>query len=126
MPTTLGPLNRIIIYAGDAMKCAQFFKDHFGLAPLGEWSAEWAELDAGGCRLAFHQAYNDQGFITTPTGSPNNPHKIGFQVPDVAAARQKLLAAGVSMSEIDVYEDGALMFCDGTDPEGHRFQLCNR
>jgi predicted enzyme related to lactoylglutathione lyase len=120
-------LNRVIIYSGDALKCAAFFRDNFGLKPLGEWSSEWAELDGGACRLAFHQAYNESGTVTKPTGSPLNPHKIGFVVPDVAAARQKLLAAGVPMGKlVEIKEYGNLIFCDGTDPEGHVFQLCNR
>ena len=120
-------LNRVIIFSGDALKCAAFFRDHFGLKPLGEWSAEWAELDGGACRLAFHQAHGESGNMTTPTGSPQNPHKIVFKVPDVAAARQELVAAGVAMGDLVVIKEyGNLIFCDGTDPEGHVFQLCNR
>lgn len=125
--TALGSLSRIIIYAGDALRCARFFEEHFGLTPIGELSPEWAELDAGACRLAFHQAYGQSGPITSPTGSPSNPHKIVFTVPDVATARQQLIEAGVAVGEIHQFEDqGNLIFCQGTDPEGHVFQLCNR
>lgn len=125
--TPLGSLNRIIIYAGDAVRCARFFEEHFGFAPVGEFSPEWAELDAGGCRLAFHQAYGPSGPITSATGSPMNPHKIVFTVPDVAKARQRLVDGGVEMGEIQRFEDQEnLILCQGTDPEGHVFQLCNR
>jgi predicted enzyme related to lactoylglutathione lyase len=123
----LGSLSRIIIYAGDAVRCARFFEEHFGLTPVGEFSPEWAELDAGACRLAFHQAYGESGPITSATGSPSNPHKIVFTVPDVAEARQRLVDGGVAMGEIHHFEDqGNLIICQGTDPEGHVFQLCNR
>jgi len=125
--TSIGSLNRIIIYAGDVFACAEFFKTHFRLSPLGEWSSEWAELDGGGCRLAFHQAYGEEGPVTLPTGSPSDPHKIVFTVPDVAAARQSLVESGVEMGELLEFEEqGNLILCQGTDPEGHVFQLCNR
>lgn len=123
----IGSLNRIIIYAGDAIKCAEFFRNHFGLPPVGEWSSDWAELDGGGCRLAFHQAYGEEGPLASPTGSPSDPHKIVFTVPDVAAARQALVESGVEVGEILQFEEqGMLILCQGVDPEGHVFQLCNR
>lgn len=123
----LGSLNRIIIYSGDAIRCAAFFREHFGLPPIGEWSSEWAELDGGQCRLAFHQAYGPDGPITTATGSAWNPHKIVFTVSDVKAARERLLSGGVTVSELQVYEDaGNLILFQGTDPEGHVFQVCNK
>lgn len=126
--TSIGSLNRIIIYCGDTIRCAEFFRTHFGFPAAGEWSADWAELDAGACRLAFHQAYGEDGRpITSPTGDPSNPHKLVFTVLDVEAARQALLDSGVEIDEICRYEEqGPLIFCQGTDPEGHVFQLCNR
>jgi len=122
----LGSLNSIIIYAGDAIKCASFYRDHFGFPAIGEWSSDWAQLDAGSCRLAFHQSYGAKGPLTEPTGSPLNPHKVVFTVPDVAAARQRLVDAGIPMSELDEYEDAGVILCQGADPEGHVFQLCNK
>ena len=120
-------LNRIILYVGDTLRCAEFYRDMFNLSPAGEWTSEWAELDGGGCRLAFHQAYDENGPITRPTGSPRNPHKLVFTVDDVAATRERLFAKGVQLDEIHYLpEHDNLVICDGSDPEGHRFQLCNR
>ena len=97
------------------------------MTQAGEWSAEWAELEGDGCRLAFHQAYGPEGEIKTPTGSMNHPHKIVFTVDDVHKTRDDLIAKGVDMDEIHEFpEIGNLILCDGSDPEGHRFQICNR
>lgn len=127
MQKPIGSLNRIIIYSGDAIRCATFFRDHFGLAAMGDWSSDWAELDGGGCRLAFHQAYGPDGPMTEPTGSEGNPHKIVFTVTDVYVARERLISSGVSVGEIQTFEDaGNLIAFQGTDPEGHVFQICNR
>jgi predicted enzyme related to lactoylglutathione lyase len=123
----IGSLNRIIIYSGDAIRCATFCRDYFGLPPIGKWSSEWAELDGGRCRLAFHQAYGPDGPITAPTGSVWNPHKIAFTVSDVNAARERLVSGGISLGEIQAYEDADnLIAFQGTDPEGHVFQVCNK
>ena len=119
-------LNRIIIFAGDTLLCATFFRDFLGMSPMGEWSSEWAELDGGGCHLAFHQAYGPSGRITKPTGSAKNPHKIVFMVDDVEAIRQELIEKGVEMGEVlHIPKQGNLILCDGADPEGHRFQICS-
>ncbi len=127
MHSPIGSLNRIIIYAGNAIRCATFFRDHFGFTPLGQWDADWAELDAGGCRLAFHQAYGSKGPVRKPTGSPGNPHKIVIVVPDVEAARQRLMDQGVEVGPIQSFPElDGLVFCQGLDPEGHVYQLANR
>lgn len=126
-PPPIGSLNRIIIYSGDAIRCASFFKEHFGLPPIGEWSSDWAELDGGRCRLAFHQAYGPNGPIKEATGSEWNPHKIVFTVSDVQAAHERLVSSGIVVSEIQKYDDADnLIAFQGTDPEGHVFQICNK
>ncbi|MDA0336638.1 MAG: hypothetical protein O2782_15860 [bacterium] len=82
----------------------------------------WAELDAGsGTRIAFHQAFSAEGPDHSPTGSPDNPHKLVFAVPSVKRARQELIEAGVTMYEIA--GEGEVVYCDGEDVESHRFQL---
>ena len=120
------PLNRVIIFVGDVQKCARFYSDIFGFKPLASdhASTDWIELDTGGCRLAFHKARGPDGPIDSPTGSPMNPHKICFFAEDVEAARAAVVAHGAVMG--DVRKFGSLVLCDGQDPEGHVFQLCNR
>jgi catechol 2,3-dioxygenase-like lactoylglutathione lyase family enzyme len=122
----LAPLNRIIIFVGDVQKCAGFFRDAFGftVVPSVSPASEWIELETGGCRLAFHQAHGPNGPIQSPTGGPMNPHKIVFYTEDVATAREELMAKGAPMGDVVTF--GAVTVCDGQDPEGHVFQICNR
>lgn len=117
----LASLHRVIIFVGDVQKCAGFYRDVFELAMIpSDDPGGWQELDGGGCRLAFHKARGTEG----PTGGPGNPHKIVFHCEDVAATRAELERRGVRMGKIITFGD--LIFCDGADPEGHRFQISNR
>ena len=41
--------------------------------------------------------------------------------------RQVLIKKGVQMDALQRFPDfGDLILCDGSDPEGRRFQICNR
>ena len=122
----LMPLHRVIIFVGDVQKCAEFYGNAFGFktVPSDLPIAEWAELDTGGCRLAFHQAHGPNGPIKSSTGSQMNPHKIVFHAQDVDAARADLVSKGANMGQIKRF--GPLVMCDGQDPEGHVFQISNR
>ncbi len=117
-------LNRVVIYVSDPIKCATFYRNHFGLKAIGEWQATWAELNGGSCNLLFHQAYDENGPVKSPTGSFENPHKIVFKVSDVGFTREKLINAGVKLGEVKDF-DGWMM-CTGTDLEGHSFQISNQ
>jgi catechol 2,3-dioxygenase-like lactoylglutathione lyase family enzyme len=122
-------LSRVIIFVRDTRTSAAFYRDHFGMLTVGEWSEEWAELESatGGCRLAFHRARRDGKPIEHSTGSPEHPHKIVFSVPDIEAARAALVERGVKMDKVcRVTAVPGFEFCDGTDPEGHRFQISTR
>lgn len=121
------PLNRVIIFVGDVQKCARFYRDVFGFGdvPSGEpGSAEWVELETGGCRLAFHKARGSAGPIDGPTGGAGNPHKIVFYATDVAATRAELQSRGAEMGKVHTF--GNVVMCDGRDPEGHVFRISNR
>ncbi len=122
----LASMNRVIVFVGDVEKCAEFYRDTFDLSPIESTHApkQWLELDAGGCRLAFHKAHGSDGPVDGPTGGPQNPHKIVFQADDVAATREVLIERGAAMDAVQSFGD--LVMCDGADPEGHRFQIANR
>jgi predicted enzyme related to lactoylglutathione lyase len=122
----LMPLNRVIIFVADVQRCARFYTDVFGFAPLpSDHSAtDWMELETGGCRLAFHKAHGADGPIDSPTGRSSNPHKVCFYCEDVEAARAAVVARGAHMGSVRTF--GSLSLCDGQDPEGHVFQLSNR
>ena len=115
----IATMKRVIVFVADVEKCADFYRAMFDLSPIESDLAadEWAELDAGGCRLAFHKAHG-------PTGSPAAPHKIVFYAEDVGAVQQELVRRGAPMDAVQTFGD--LLLCDGTDPEGHRFQISNR
>ncbi|MDA0708918.1 MAG: VOC family protein [bacterium] len=118
-------LNRIIIFVADVEKVSEFYETRFDLPVIESTrgSKEWRELDAGGIRLAFHQAYGPQGPVLEATGSEYNPHKIVFYVENIRESRETLISKGVDMGEIQNF--GNRQYCDGSDPEGHRFQICN-
>ena len=122
----LTPLNRIIMFVGNVEKCGEFYERVFGFNRIDETYTEneWLELQAGPCKLAFHKAHGATGPIDAPTGSELNPHKIGFYSQNVAETREELMRAGVKMGE--THRFGELEFCDGFDPENHRFQISNR
>jgi predicted enzyme related to lactoylglutathione lyase len=120
------PLARVIVFVADVQRVAAFYRERFGLItlPSDHPPAEWQELAAGPCRIAFHRAYGPDGPRAQPTGSAGDPHKLVFFAEDVPALRAQLVAQGVAMDEVGRYGD--LVLCDGTDPEGHRFQISNR
>jgi predicted enzyme related to lactoylglutathione lyase len=53
-----------------------------------------------------------------------NPHKIVFYSADVEAEKDRVESTGAKMGPVRKF--GELVLCDGEDPEGHVFQLCNR
>jgi catechol 2,3-dioxygenase-like lactoylglutathione lyase family enzyme len=118
----LAAINRVIIFVGDVEQSGEFYRNAFGLDMIENTHQPevWLELDAGGCRLALHKAYGSDG----PTGAPQNPHKIVFYAEDVPATREVLVERGASMDDVQSFGD--LVLCDGSDPEGHQFQLSNR
>ena len=109
-------MKRVIVFVADVEKCADYYRAMFDLSPIENDLAadEWA------CRLAFHKAHGVYG----PTGSSADPHKIVFYAEDVGAVQQELVRRGAPMEEVKTFGD--VLLCDGTDPEGHCFQISNR
>lgn len=117
-------LDKVIVFVSNVEACADWYARHLGLQRVEATyqAGMWAEIDVGqGTTIAFHQAFGEGGPVTTPTGSPANPHKLVFAVNGVGAARQRLLDEGVTM--FDIATEGDTARCDGLDVEGHRFQL---
>jgi hypothetical protein len=110
-------LSRIIIFTAEVERLARFYKAAFELAEIGVANSEWAELDAGGCNLAFHKI----------DGEPNVNEgwiKPVFGTTDVSAERLRLAALGIEMSEVVTF--GEIQLCDGRDPDGNWFQISSR
>ena len=125
----MSTLGRIIVFVADVERCGEFYARVFGMTrnEASYTPGEWLELsgDGGGATLAFHKAHGPDGPINAPNGSEQNPHKLVFVVEDVDAERARLIDLGVEMGDVCRPFDG-LAFCDGADPEGHRFQISSR
>ena len=111
-------LARVIIFTNDVVGLVDFYVTHFGLTVFGEIDPEWTELNAGGCRIAFHKAGKGR-FVKGDNGV-----KLVFHSNDVAGEKARLEGLGVKMSKI--MEFGEIQMCDGSDPNGHRFQVSSR
>jgi catechol 2,3-dioxygenase-like lactoylglutathione lyase family enzyme len=118
-------LGQVLVFVGDAPACAEWYCKHLGFTKVAsEWSATWCAVEVGGgVTLGFHQAYGADGPMKEPTGSEMSPHKLVFEVADVAAVRQQLVNAGAQVFEMS---SGTPLRCDALDVEGHRFQLVQR
>lgn len=97
-----------------------FYTSHFGLEVVGEADAGWTELNAGGCNLAFHKL---SGSVESGDNA-DNVIKFVFGTADVTEARKRLRGLGVEMTKI--FEFGEIRMCDGSDPDGNRFQISSR
>ena len=116
----IGKMKRVILFVKDMKTVTGFYRDKLGLKPIisTEWPpSEWIEFDAGGVNVALHSA-------PKPGGGARCRTKIVFYGKDVAKARAKLVKKGVKMGELHRWDD--LHLCDGSDPEGNRFQISNR
>lgn len=116
-------LRRAILFVKDMDRMAAFYGKTLGLERIPEGGgAEWLEYDAGGARLALHAipAEIASGIVVSdpPRRRSEAPIKLVFSVGDLVAERQRLVACGVSMSEVQPWGG-----CDGIDPEGNVFQL---
>src|SRR5687767_14825330 len=111
-------LSRIIIFTGDVRRMVDFYSETFGLTLIGEFDEGWTEMSAGTCNIAFHKL----GFEVQ--GSDDDGVKIVFATADVQGEKARLEALGIEMT--DIFQFGEIEMCDGSDPDGHRFQISSR
>jgi catechol 2,3-dioxygenase-like lactoylglutathione lyase family enzyme len=105
-------LRRLILFTPDVERLVRFYTEVLDLVETHREDG-FVCVDLGGCELAFHRG----------TANPGNA-KLAFGVDDVAAFRDELVAKGAPMGPLKVV--GTLHLCDGTDPDGNKFQLSNR
>jgi catechol 2,3-dioxygenase-like lactoylglutathione lyase family enzyme len=80
---------------------------------------DWVEYEAGNVTLAVMAPHtHDYEFAPLPPGT------LAFRVPDVAAAKAKLEAAGVEVDE--VWDSGVCRGAGISDPDGNRILLHRR
>jgi predicted enzyme related to lactoylglutathione lyase len=111
------PIARIVIYAKDAEKLAEFYRRVFELKDVGPSEDGWIELAAGGCNLAFHRAAKTADHRRAAA-------KIVFGVKDVAQAKATLAARGLRLGAI--HRSPNSNFCNGRDPEGNHLSIGDR
>ncbi|HEX4693211.1 VOC family protein [Sphingomonas sp.] len=112
-------MRRVILFTHNFAAMRDFYSDTFGLEIVEEDDG-WADMAAEGCNIAIHAA----GTKVTIGPDFEGPHKIVFHADDVHEARADVIARGVAIGEVQVFGD--LRLCDGSDPDGNRFQFSNR
>jgi predicted enzyme related to lactoylglutathione lyase len=110
-------ISRFIIFTPDVKRLADFYASTFGLSAVGDASEEWTELNAGGCKIAFHK-------ISEQETNRDGWTKLVFGSTDVAGEKERLERSGIKMS--DVVRFGEIELCDGRDPDGNYFQISSR
>jgi catechol 2,3-dioxygenase-like lactoylglutathione lyase family enzyme len=113
-------VDYIRVPVDDIEKAKHFYGDILGLRRFEKLEHEdWIEYEAGNVTLAvMTPETHDYEFAPLP------PSTIALRVPDVAAAREKLVEAGVEVGEM--WDSGA---CEGAgldDPAGNRILLHRR
>jgi predicted enzyme related to lactoylglutathione lyase len=101
----------------DVPAAAAFYRDKIGLTPGGLVSDRWTEFAIGETTFGIGNGES----IGAPPGSSFG---AAFEVDDVAAERERLLALGVPVTE--VFESPACYSAFVTDPEGNRFAVHKR
>jgi catechol 2,3-dioxygenase-like lactoylglutathione lyase family enzyme len=104
----------------DMDKAKHFYGDLLGLErnPSSP-DDDWVEYEAGNVTLAVMTPHtHDYEFAPLPPGT------LAFRVPDVAAAKAKLEAAGVEVDEL--WDSGVCRGAGISDPDGNRILLHRR
>jgi lactoylglutathione lyase len=108
---------KYIIWAKDTARAVAFYRDHLSAVVVRQ-NEHIAELEIAGTTLAIHSGGEDE---TTWTG-------LAFQVSDVVAGAQEIVAAGGSLSHEPMSdapgEPPHLAMC--ADPEGNRIMLTRK
>jgi len=107
-------LSRVILFTSNMDRMVAFYRDVLGFRPKTN-DKGWKTFDAGACEIALHGGAGKPGA---------RPPKLQFDVKDVAATRDRLIARGARMGKVSS-KDG-LDLCGGKDPEGHPFGQSNR
>jgi catechol 2,3-dioxygenase-like lactoylglutathione lyase family enzyme len=100
----------VVFYTRDMARATSFYRDVLGLDPVFE-SPHWTTFSTGACTFALHAGSE----APDPT----------FEVADAEAERERLVAAGVEVTEIREPVAGLRVF-DARDPDGNRFSLESR
>lgn len=115
-------LTQVMVFTADVSRLASFYVERMGLRRL-DGDDGFVRLEGpGGAVLALHA-------IPGAAGGPAEdrtayPTKLCFSVPDLDAARERLVAAGVPFGPVRRFDGVAIS--DGADPDGNVIQLTTR
>ena len=102
----------------DVPRAVAFYRDVVGLKPSESMFGEhWAEFDVAG--TAFGIGNGEAIGIV-----PGSQFSAAFEVDDVSAMRDRMIAAGVEVTEL--MPSPVCTSCFVTDPDGNRFALHQR
>jgi predicted enzyme related to lactoylglutathione lyase len=104
----------------DLGRAAEFYGETLGLERSRGSSERWVEFETGNVSLALVPIEMLGRDDFTPNIAP-----VAFRVPDVAAARERLEAAGVEFP-IETIDSGVCHIAPFRDPDGNALQLHRR
>jgi catechol-2,3-dioxygenase len=116
-------IQRVVVYVSHPPTIAKFYMDLLGLKEKEIIDDTWILLTDGKFELGFHQAYDEKGKVTQPTGSEFHPHKVVFKTENVEALYEEWKKKNIKLGELKNF-DGWKMFT-AYDCENHPFQLTN-
>jgi predicted enzyme related to lactoylglutathione lyase len=101
----------------DLPRAKAFYQDVLGLKPDGIVSDHWVEFGVGNTTFGIGDG--------TPLGYiPGESTGAAFEVDDIHAMRQRLIDAGVDVSDVRDFPPCFSAFAK--DPEGNRFAIHQR
>jgi glyoxylase I family protein len=109
----IGRVEQVWFWVSDMDRAVAFYTEGLGLTAVRRHGDEWAELEAGGVRLALHGGASDD----RPAGGT-----VVFEVEDLDEARFAVELHGVELGDAGEAE-GLARFVSFTDPDGNRMQL---
>ena len=104
----------------DLDRAAEFYGGTLGLPKSRGWSERWREYELGNVSLALIPIEMLGREEHTPNTAP-----VAIRVADVAAAREKLEAAGVEFP-METIDSGVCHIAPFHDPDGNALQLHRR
>jgi catechol 2,3-dioxygenase-like lactoylglutathione lyase family enzyme len=117
----LGWPSWIGVVAGDLQAQRRFYRDVLGLREI-DAGEDWIQFDMGEGRtfevLALDPARPQYG---------ERRFQVGFEVDDIRAARERLVAEGLEVvSEIEGGDEAGSYWAYFRDPEGNVFEITER
>jgi predicted enzyme related to lactoylglutathione lyase len=100
----------------DVPRAVAFYRDVLGLGPGDPFNEQYVEFNVGSTVFAVDGS--------PPGYEPGTCNGVNFEVDDISAARRRLAAKNVSVSEI--YEFPTCSVCFAHDPDGNGFALHQR